>query len=72
MAVPDTPMVTLATAHAAKFPDAVRAAAGVAPALPSRLAGIMDAAEDFDQLANDREAVEGFILARSRAVTEAA
>ena len=41
-------------------------------ALPARLAGIMDATEDFDQLPNDRAAVEGFILARSRAVTEAA
>ncbi len=72
MAVPGTPMVTLATAHAAKFPDAVQAAAGVEPALPPRLAGIMDATENFDQLPNDRAAVEEFILARSRAVAEAA
>ena len=34
---PATPMVTLATAHPAKFPDAVEAACGVRPALPPRL-----------------------------------
>ena len=53
-------------------PDAVRAATGVEPELPSRLAGIMTAVEEFEQLPADREAVESFILARSRAVAEAA
>ena len=36
---PAVPMVVLATAHPAKFPDAVEAACGVRPALPPRLAG---------------------------------
>ena len=40
---PATPMVILATAHPAKFPAAVKAAAGIEPALPSWLADLMDA-----------------------------
>jgi threonine synthase len=36
------PMVTLATAHPAKFPDAVEAASGVRPAAPARLADLMN------------------------------
>ena len=35
------PLVTLATAHPAKFPDAVEAACGVRPALPARYADLM-------------------------------
>ena len=38
---PAVPMVVLATAHAAKFPDAVEAACGVRPALPPRMADLM-------------------------------
>ena len=41
------PMVVLATAHAAKFPDAVRAATGLVAPLPPRLAGLMSAAERY-------------------------
>ena len=41
---PAVPMVVLATAHPAKFPDAVEAACGVRPALPPRLARPDDAA----------------------------
>ena len=40
---PAVPMVVLATAHPAKFPDAVEAACGVRPALPPWLAGPDDA-----------------------------
>ncbi|NOR64329.1 MAG: threonine synthase, partial [Rhodobacteraceae bacterium] len=35
-----TPMVVLATAHAAKFPDAVEAACGLRPALPPHMADL--------------------------------
>jgi threonine synthase len=38
-------VVCLATADPAKFPDAVRAATGVTPALPARLTGLMDRPE---------------------------
>lgn len=56
------PMVTLATAHPAKFPDAVEAASGVRPGLPRRLAPLMMAEERVKVLANDAEAVKAFIL----------
>jgi threonine synthase len=65
-----TPIVTLATAHPAKFPDAVRAAAGVEPKLPAGFEAILDRGERYVTLANDRKAVEDHILARTRAVTE--
>ncbi len=35
-------MITLATAHPAKFPDAVEAAMGIRPALPARMADLFD------------------------------
>ena len=41
----ETPMITLATAHAAKFPDAVERACGVRPALPAAMAGLADLPE---------------------------
>lgn len=37
-----TPMITLATAHPAKFPNAVEAASGVFPALPARMADLFE------------------------------
>ncbi len=39
----DAPVVVLATAHPAKFPDAVRQAVGTAPPEPERLAALRDA-----------------------------
>ncbi|MDR3438407.1 threonine synthase [Telmatospirillum sp.] len=56
-----TPMVALATAHAAKFPDAVEAATGVRPALPERLADLYDRPERYDVLPNDLEAVKDYV-----------
>jgi threonine synthase len=56
------PMVALATAHPAKFPDAVRAATGITPALPPHLAHLMSAPERVTVLPNDRRAVAAFIL----------
>jgi threonine synthase len=61
------PVVTLATAHPAKFPAAVKAATGVEPALPAWLSDLYERQERFDVLANDQDAVEAFIRARSRA-----
>jgi threonine synthase len=62
-----TPMITLATAHPAKFPAAVKAACGVDPALPSWLADLYQREERLSVLANDQQAVEDFISARTRA-----
>jgi threonine synthase len=64
---PATPMVVLGTAHPAKFPDAVEKAAGVRPALPAHLAGMMQAPERATRLAADQAAIEGFIRAHARA-----
>lgn len=62
-----TPIVTLATAHPAKFPAAVEAASGIAPALPTWLADLHSREERLSILANDQTAVEDFISARTRA-----
>jgi threonine synthase len=60
-------MVALGTAHPAKFPDAVMQATGIKPALPARLATIMQGRERFDLLANDQSAVADYIRARAHA-----
>ncbi len=58
---PAVPMVVLATAHPAKFPDAVEAACGVRPALPPRLADLMRRPERVIRVANDAEAIKDVI-----------
>lgn len=60
-----SPMVTLATAHPAKFPDAVQAATGFRPSLPSRFEHLMTAQESFTVLPNSVEAVKEHIKARA-------
>jgi threonine synthase len=57
----DVPAVVLATAHPAKFPEAVEAAMGAAPVLPPRLAGVMNLPEHYDSLPNDLGAVRAYI-----------
>ncbi len=64
------PMVTLATAHPAKFLEAVAAATGVEPAVPDALAGILAKSERYATLANDARVVEDYIAAHSRAISE--
>lgn len=64
----ETPMVTLATAHPAKFPDAVKAASNVYPDLPARMGDMMSRKERMSVLPNDISAVEAFIEERTRAV----
>ena len=58
---PATPMVTLATAHPAKFPDAVEAATGIRPPLPPRMADLFDREERFTRLPNDLDALKAHI-----------
>jgi threonine synthase len=60
-------MVTLATAHPAKFPEAVQAATGRRAELPPHLADLMHRAERCDVLPNSVDAVRDFI--RSRLLT---
>ena len=50
---PGETVVTLATAHAAKFPDAVMQATGVVPPVPAQLAGIEDKPERYVTLPAD-------------------
>ena len=57
-----SPMVVLATAHPAKFPDAVRAATGETAHLPLQLQHLMTAPESFTILPNSAQAVKDFIL----------
>jgi threonine synthase len=61
------PVVVLATAHPAKFPAAVKAATGIEPVLPAWLSDLYERPERYDVLANDQDAVEAYVRARSRA-----
>ncbi|WP_029041775.1 threonine synthase [Cucumibacter marinus] len=63
----DAAMITLSTAHPAKFPAAVKAASGVDPALPEWLADLHEREERVTVLNNDQDAVEAFVRAHSRA-----
>jgi threonine synthase len=55
------PLVTLGTAHPAKFPDAVRRATGVQPPLPDHLADLFEREERFDVLPNELGAVQRYV-----------
>jgi len=55
------PMVALATAHPAKFPDAVESATGVRPDLPDRLGDLFDRPERFSRLPNDLAAIQAHV-----------
>ncbi len=63
---PRTPIVALAAAHPAKFPDAVEKATGVRPALPSRLADLYERAESLNVLPNELAAVQAFVREGAR------
>jgi threonine synthase len=64
----EVPVVALATAHPAKFPDAVERATGIRPKLPAHLEDLMERTERFAVLPNDQAALETFIRQRARAV----
>ncbi len=59
---PGTPMVTLATAHPAKFPAAVEQATGVHPALPPAMSNLYERPERVTQIANDLQTIETHII----------
>lgn len=61
---PDVPMVTLATAHPAKFGAAVAKATGEEPELPPRMADLLAREERYTVLPNDLAAVRAHIAAR--------
>ena len=55
------PMVILATAHAAKFPDAVKTATGIHPELPPHMADLFEREERVTRVANDLSAIQDII-----------
>ena len=61
------PKIVLATAHPAKFPDAVEKAAGIRPRLPDWLAGLMERPERYTILPAELETVEDYIGRHVRA-----
>ncbi len=64
---PAVPMVTLATAHPAKFPDAVEAATGLRPPLPERMANLYELPERMTEARNDLGALKALIRERRAA-----
>ncbi len=61
------PMVTLATAHPVKFPEAVeKSGVGVAPSLPPHMADLFEREEKYDVIANDLASVQQYVAAHRR------
>lgn len=60
------PVVTMATAHPAKFPDAVERATGIRPALPEHLADLFDRPERTETISADLAVVEDYVARASR------
>jgi threonine synthase len=61
----DTPIVTLATAHPAKFRDAVERATGIRPSLPNRIGTLFEREERFDTLPATTDAVKAYVVERA-------
>lgn len=62
----ELPVVCVATAHPAKFPEAVVGATGVHPELPDSLAGLFDRPERYDLLPADMAELRRYLEARRR------
>ncbi len=61
----DAPMVTLATAHPAKFRDAVERATGMRPSLPARIGDLFEREERFNTLDATFAAVSAYVAERA-------
>lgn len=61
-----TPLVHLATAHPAKFPDAVEKAIGKRPSLPPHLSDLYEREERFQVIENAEERVKEFMRSQNR------
>jgi threonine synthase len=61
-----SPMITLATAHPAKFPQAVERACGIVPPLPERAGDLMQREEKFATLTNDLNSIQSFIKSHNQ------
>jgi threonine synthase len=60
------PTVAMATAHPAKFPDAIQRAIGSRPPLPSRLGDLYERVEKYHRAPNDLAAIEALVRATVR------
>ncbi|MEL6486609.1 MAG: threonine synthase [Pseudomonadota bacterium] len=65
------PIVTLATAHPAKFRDAVERAVGMRPSLPARVGDLFGREEHCSDISGDYEAARDFVLANAVGRAEA-
>jgi threonine synthase len=63
----EVPIVTLATAHPAKFRDAVERATGQRPPIPARIGGLFEREERYATLPATIEAIEAFVAERATA-----
>ncbi len=57
----DTLTITLATAHPAKFPDAVKQATSITPPLPAHLADLYERKELFTPMGRDLESLKEYL-----------
>lgn len=62
----DTPIISLACAHPAKFPDAVAKATNEHPDLPAHLADLMSREERFDIVQNQLSVVQEYVTSKRR------
>ncbi|MBO0332209.1 threonine synthase [Sneathiella sp. CAU 1612] len=67
----DVPLVTLSTAHPAKFPDAVEKATGERPELPKHMADLFEREERLVDLPNDIGTIKSYIKERARILSAA-
>ncbi len=58
------PMITLATAHPAKFPDAVQRATGIRPGLPPHMVDLFERKERMTRVPNDLAALQTLVRER--------
>ena len=63
---PAVPVIVAATAHPAKFPDAVERATSIRPPLPARLADLYEREERFGVMPNDLSAIEAAVRGHAR------
>lgn len=62
----DIPMIAVATAHPAKFPDAIKQATGILPPLPLAMADLYDRKENYQILPNDLQTIENAVRSVAR------
>ena len=58
---PHVPVVTLATAHPAKFRDPVERATGMRPSLPTRMGDLFEREERYAQLPGDYDTIAAYV-----------